>query len=276
MPLTKYACSHCGTWQPWFADELPLACPVCTDVRNALPEDGWDFRRLDQVQSALRTTWEEAYPGIIGFRCTPGFGLGGSGWLILRKEGNIAFEAAPFYTEEALAAIQQLGGIAILSSSHPHAFGALWQLQERFNPEVILHRDALQFTKAFRVTWPADDFHRFAQDLSLRHIGGHYEGHSLLYEERLDAVFCGDALKIEFDEDKPAAISCHKGFHYRIPLSHDELRHYHKVFSQLEFSRVFTPFDYAEGVTREHCLRLFEELLRGVPHTMPISLSELT
>ncbi len=276
MPLIKYACCNCGYWQPWFADQSPLTCPVCTDVRNALPDDGWDFRSFEQVQSAVQTSWGTVCPGILGFHCSPPFGLNGAGWLILREEGNIAFEAAPVYTEEALAEIDRLGGIAILGASHPHGFGALWQLQERFQPTVILHRDALQFTKAFRVTWPADDYHRFAPGVSLRHLGGHYEGQSLLYDENLGAVFCGDALKVEYSDGKPTALSCHKGFHYDIPLSHDELRHYQRVFSQLDFYRVLTPFDYAEGITQTHCLGLFEQLLRGAPHTKPISLSELS
>lgn len=275
MPLAKYACSNCGYWQPWFADQTPPNCPVCTDVRNALPDDGWDFRSFAQVQGSVQTVWEQAYPGLLGFRCSPGFGLGGSGWLILRDEGNIAFEAAPVYTEEALGEIERLGGIAILSASHPHGFGALWQLQERFHPQVILHREALPFTKAFRVTWPTDDYHRFAHGVSLRHLGGHYEGQSLLYDEALGAVFCGDALKVDFTAGKPTALSCHKGFHYEIPLSHDELRHYHRVFAQLDFTRVLTPFDYAEGITQHHCLRLFERLLRGAPHTKPVPLAEL-
>ena len=101
------------------------AFPICTDVRNALPDDGWDFRRFEHVQSALQTSWEEVCPGIFGFHCSPNFGLGGTGWLILREGGNIAFEAAAVYTEKALAEIVQLGGIAMLSSSHPQGFGAL-------------------------------------------------------------------------------------------------------------------------------------------------------
>ena len=41
MALRPYSCGNCGHWQRWFAP--PPSCPVCTDVRNALPEDGWDF-----------------------------------------------------------------------------------------------------------------------------------------------------------------------------------------------------------------------------------------
>lgn len=93
MPLIQYACAHCGFWQPWFAGQQPIGCPVCMDVRNALPPDGWDFRTVEDLTGSVTTHWAEAMPGIIGFSCDPAFGLGSTGWLLLRDEGNIAFEA---------------------------------------------------------------------------------------------------------------------------------------------------------------------------------------
>ena len=61
------------------------------------------------------------------------------------------------------------------------------------------------------------------------------------------------------------AVSCHKGFHYQIPLSPDELRKYRDVFSRLPFTTACTPFEYAPGVTREHAVSLYELLLEAVP-----------
>ena len=40
MPLTYWACGNCGFWQRHFQ---PSDCPVCVDVRNELPADGWRF-----------------------------------------------------------------------------------------------------------------------------------------------------------------------------------------------------------------------------------------
>ncbi len=277
MPLVKYACANCGTWQPWFAHEKPPHCPTCMDVRNALPEDGWDFRSASQVAETVETHWSEAIPGVLGFSCAPQLGLGSTGWVLLRPEGNVGFEAAPWYSRRALAHLESVGGLTHLSSSHVHGFGALWQLQERFDPQLVLHRDALPFTKAFRVRWPVDDQHTLAPDLTLHHVNGHYEGHSVLYDARTRSLFCGDTLKVELDaRGGPTGLSCHKGFHYAIPLSHDELRHYRAVFEGLPFENVFTPFEFARGVTRAHALALFDRLLDGMPHTRPISLEELS
>jgi hypothetical protein len=73
-------------------------------------------------------------------------------------DGNTAFEAAPFYTDDMLDEIERLGGIRFLASSHVHGYGALWQLQDVFQPEVLaIQKEDLRLTKAFRVTWPYDD-----------------------------------------------------------------------------------------------------------------------
>ncbi len=276
MPLARTACTHCGHWHLYFAGQQPPGCLVCTDVRNALPPDGWEFLPVEAVLGRLTNSWREYMPGVWGVSATPQFGLGATGWVIVRPDGNVAFEAAPVYQPDALAFIDGLGGVKVLSCSHPHGMGALWQLADRYKPQVVVHTDGVRFTKAFRVTWPADDVHELAPGLTLYHVGGHYEGHSVLYDAGRRALFAGDALKVDFHPDgRPRAISCHKGYHYEIPLSHGEIRHYRRVFAALPFEHVFTPFEYAAGVTRDHALALFDRLLGGPPTATPVALELL-
>jgi len=271
MPLTRLSCTHCGHWHMWFEGQSPLTlnCTLCSDVRNALPPDGWDFAEPARVSGAVRTRWKEFTPGIWGFWCEPRYGLAGTGWLILRDDGNAAFEAAPFYHDDALGQIERLGGVRVLGSSHPHGYGALWQIQERFDPELVIHREDIRYTKAFRVTTVADDLHEVAPGLTLHHVGGHYEGQCVLYDEDHRALFAGDSLKFgDFDDaGRVRALSCHKGYHYHIPLSKDELRTYRRVYERLPFERAFTPFEYAPNVARDDALALFDRLVAGSPTT---------
>lgn len=277
MPLTHYACANCGHWQIWFDHAPPSACPICCDTRNALPDDGWDFKREAFARETFTNHWREVAPGLWGFWATPKFGLGATGWLIQRDDGNVAFEACPYYQPDALAKLRDLGGVRVLASSHPHGYGALWQLQREFDPILTIHRGDIPYSKAFRVTWPADDVHEIAPGLMLHHVGGHYEGHSVLHDEAHDALFCGDSLKIEFAADgaTPVAISCHKAFHYEIPLTCAELARYVAVFSKLPFTTALTPFEFAPGVTQAHALKLFSRLMTGKPDTRPVSLGAL-
>ncbi|MEM1343754.1 MAG: MBL fold metallo-hydrolase [Pseudomonadota bacterium] len=276
MPLEHYACANCGHWQIWFSGQQPLSCPICTDTRNALPEDGWDFKTEAWAEATFTNTWREYAPGLWGFSASPKFGLGATGWLMVREDGNVLFESCPWYKPDALAKIRELGGVRVLAASHPHGYGALWQIQREFDPIVTIHKADIPYSKAFKVNWPADDIHEIAPGLTLYHVGGHYEGHSVLHDATNRRLFVGDSLKIEQDSaGRSTAISCHKAYHYEIPLSHGELARYVEVFRTLPFDTALTPFEYAPDVGREVAVELFLQQMRAQPHTAPVRLEVL-
>ncbi|TCZ64944.1 MBL fold metallo-hydrolase [Roseicella aquatilis] len=275
MPLTPYSCANCGHWQRYFAP--PPDCPVCTDTRNDLPEDGWRFLAVEEVRPMLRGGWRRLRDDMLAFSTTPPHGLNGTGWLLLHPEGNIAFEAAPFYTEEMLAEIRRLGGIRFLAASHVHGYGALWQLQDAFRPEVLaIQKEDLRLTKAFRVTWPYDEALELLPGLTLHHVGGHYEGQAVLHDARRGILFCGDAFKVDQDAaGENLAVSTHKAFHKSIPLTPAEIRRYREVIAPLDFDTVCTPFEYAPGITRAIALAVLDDQLRGPPGVRHIPIDEL-
>lgn len=275
MPLKPYACANCGHWQRYFAP--PPDCPVCTDVRNDLPEDGWEFLTVDVVQSRVRGQWRQLDRDMMAFSVTPPFGLNGTGWLLLQPEGNIAFEAAPFYTNEMLAEIERLGGIRILAASHVHGYGALWQLQDAFRPDILaIQKDDLNLTKAFRVTSPYDDTFDLGQGRKLHHVGGHYAGQSVLHDADRRILFSGDAFKVDQDAaGNNIAVSTHKAFHKAIPLTPCEVRHYRAVIGELDFDTICTPFEYAPGMTRDIALAVLDDQLRGPSGVRHLPVEEL-
>ena len=275
MPLKPDACSNCGHWQKYFAP--PPDCPVCTDTRNDLPHDGWHFRPADEVRGMLKGHWRRLPRDMVAFSTSPPFGLNGTGWLLLHPEGNVAFEAAPFYTDDMLAEIERLGGIRILASSHVHGYGALWQLQDVFQPEVLaIQKEDLRMTKAFRVTWPYDDALQLRLGLTLHHVGGHYEGQAVMYDEGRRTLFCGDAFKVDQDDKgENLAVSTHKAFHKSIPLTPKEVEKYRSVIAPLDFDTVCTPFEYAPGVTTKIALAVLDDAVQGPPGVRHIPMAEL-
>ena len=269
--MTPYLCTNCGFWQKHFA--VPPTCPVCTDFRHTPPDDGFRFWTPETAHRETRTEWATVDADIVRFRADPSVGIGPSGYLIRHPKGNVFFDGTAYYSSDALDFIAALGGIQWLSASHPHAYGALWQLQERFAPTVALQVQDLPWTNTFNTSWPFDERLDLAPGLTLIHTGGHFAGHSVLYWADRRTLFAGDMLKFHGENKLLTGISTHKGFNRKIPMSHAEVRRYKEIVRDLDFETVYTSFDNAP-CTRADVLRLFDWQLSGPPFFGPVPIGE--
>lgn len=276
LSLPAFFCDNCGFWQRHFAQ--PDRCPLCIDARHVLPRHGWRFHDLADAERRYTCHWSEIEVGVWRFFNDPVEGIASSGYLIRTPGGNVAFEGCAVYSTDALAFIESLGGVRFLAASHPHSYGAIWQLQDRFEPELALHPGDLAWSSALRVTWPFDATLALAPGVSLHLTGGHFDGHTVLYDATRKILFCGDCLKFEMDATNPRradAISAHKAFVRSIPLTPDELRRYRAVFAELDFVQTWTPFEQAANSGRHEALALIDSMLATRPHARPVSLRAL-
>jgi hypothetical protein len=267
MALAPYVCTNCGFWQRSFAP--PARCPVCEDHRHVLPDDGYEM--LTPAQLAGDVVWDEPEPGVWRFRMTEPIGIGPMGYVLEQPQGNVAFEGCGWYSDAALEHIEALGGLRFASASHPHSFGALWRLTERWPEAVVpLQVADLGWAGAFAVTRPYDASLALADDLVLHHTGGHFAGHQVLHDAGRGIVFSGDALKLDLDpadERRALGISCHKAFVRNVPLTEAELRGYRAVFERLDpWAQTWTPFEQGANAGRVAALGLIDDQLAGVPH----------
>lgn len=237
-----------------------------------LPEGGFEFRSPEEVDGGVECSWEPIGEGI--WRCVaePKLGIGPSGYLVETGFGNVAFEGAGWYSDAALDRVEALGGVVYLAASHPHAYGALWRLQERFGARLAVGVEDLPWTGAFPSgpELPFGERLALGPGVELLKTGGHFDGHSVLYLRDRGVLFCGDALKFELDEldgSTAHAVSCHKGFVRRIPLTHEEIRRYKAVFEPLEFGTTITTFEAVTNAGRNEALKLFDTLLAEDPPT---------
>lgn len=276
LDLPPYLCDNCGYWQRLFGP--PPSCPMCLDARHVAPQDGWRFRDAGEAERLYPCRWAEIVPGIWRFWNDPVSGIGPSGYLVQTTSGNMAFEGATVFSEAALDHIASLGGIAILSASHPHSYGALWQLQDRFDPELALPAGDFAWSAALRVSWPYDDRLEPLPGLELHVTGGHFDGHAVLFDRARGILFCGDALKFELDPAdlrQALTISAHKAFVRGVPLTPAELRRYRAVFAALDFGETWTPFEQAGNCGRADVLALIDAMLATRPHAYPVPLATL-
>lgn len=264
--LPAFACTNCGFWQKFF--ETPSSCPICTDYRHVLPANGWSFLGLEEARGRGRCLIDEVEPGIWCYRAERPLGIASLGYVVVRPGGNVGFEGTGWYDEEALDHIESIGGISYLSSSHPHCYGALWQLREKFDPEVILQVGDLPWATAFPPTWTFDEGLRLGDDAELIRTGGHFAGHTILYLPERRIVFAGDALKFEIDPNDgrlATGVSTHKAFVRRIPLTPLEVRRYREIFADLDFDQAWTPFDQCRNAGRKEVLAFLDAQLVGRP-----------
>jgi glyoxylase-like metal-dependent hydrolase (beta-lactamase superfamily II) len=277
VSLRPYVCDNCGFWQRHFA--APASCPVCLDARHVVPDDGWRFFTLEEAQELFPTRWAELEPGVWRFWSEPACGIGPSAYLVRSEHGNLAFEGGCVWTDAALHAVRDLGGVAVAAASHPHSLGALWQLQDAFGAEVAIHPDDLAWTAALTVTWPFDDVLEALPGLDLHLTAGHFPGHAVLHDRARRILFCGDALKFELDPADPrsaVAMSAHKAFVRGVPLTHGELRRYREVFAALDFAQTWSPFEQVADCGRAEALALLDALLAMErPHPRPVPLEDL-
>ena len=270
--MSPYVCTNCGFWQRSFA--VPASCPVCLDFRHAPAEGGFEFWSAEEASKKIITTWREDENGVLIFRTEPALGIGPNGYLIVLPGGNLLFESPAWYSEAALDAIADHGGVRWLAASHPHAYGGLWQAQARFQPETVaIQKEDLPWTNAFQTNRPYDERLELAPSVELRHTGGHFDGHAVLYLRDRRILFAGDMVKFHL-ANNPPGISTHKGFNRRIPMSHAEVRRYQEVVESLDFDETYTTFEHApKGVgTRTAVLNLFQTQLRGGPFFGPVPL----
>lgn len=276
LDLPAFFCDNCGFWQRSFA--TPTSCPLCIDARHVMPQKPWRFHDRAEAERRYPCHWREVEPGVWRFWNEPCDGIGSSGYLIQTPEGNLAFEGCCVYSAAALLAIERLGGIKVLSASHPHSYGALWQLQDRFDPELALHPGDLAWSGAVCVSWPFDDALEPVPGLELHLTAGHFAGHTVLYDRARRILFCGDCLKFELDPRDPrraTTISTHKAFVRGIPLTPGELRRYRAVFAGLDFVQTWTPFEQAANSGRAEALALIDAMLATRPHAYPVPLDSL-
>ena len=268
-----YVCSNCGFWQRHFAP--PTSCPLCLDARHVVPVDGWRFLDCAEAQTAWSTRFEELEPGAWRFWNEPVEGIGPSGYLLTSSAGNVFFEGCSVFDETALAKIESLGGIAVLSASHPHSYGALWQLQDRFEPELALPAADFAWSAALRITWPWDDHLELGPGINLHRTGGHFDGHAVLHDRERRLLLCGDALKFELDpadRRRATTASTHKAFVRSVPLTTNELRRYREVFAPLDFTATWTPFEQVRNYGRAEALCLIDMQLATRPHSRQVPL----
>src|SRR5205823_5851408 len=85
-----------------------------------------------------RTEVREVEPDLLGIGVQPGIGVGQRGLVVRTSEGNVLWDPSAFIDQAAVDAVRDAGGLAAVSSSHPHMYGAAVEWSHAFEAEILL------------------------------------------------------------------------------------------------------------------------------------------
>jgi glyoxylase-like metal-dependent hydrolase (beta-lactamase superfamily II) len=177
-------CRLCGTHFP--PDEKPEACAVCVDVRGLgfAPRGDGRLTTLQELQQGFRLQTSEVDPGLVGIGMTPQLAAGHRALVVQTPEGNVMWDCLPIIDDEAVAAVEELGGLTAIAVSHPHFYGAMVEWSRTFGDAPIYVHEAdrewvLRPDPAVRY-WSGPT-QSLPGGLTLIHCAGHFEGAAVLH-----------------------------------------------------------------------------------------------
>jgi glyoxylase-like metal-dependent hydrolase (beta-lactamase superfamily II) len=183
----------------------------------------------------------EVEPGLTGIASEPDVGVGQRALLVCTAEGNLLWDPAPFVDDAAFEAVRAAGGLAAISSSHPHMYGAAVEWSRTFDVPILLP----EADEAWLMR-PDADVRRWAGKLqplpgvTLVQCGGHFAGSSVLHwtagAEGRGAILCGDTIFVTPGEDR---VSFVYSAPVRLPLAEAGVRGILDALAPYEFDRIY-------------------------------------
>lgn len=213
MFAAPWICVTCGSHVYHEGDAPPEECEICEDDRQWVPAGGQLWTTLEKMAAdGFRTVVREVEPGLLGVGAEPMIGIGQRGLVLRTGEGNVLWDPSPYLDEAAVEAVREAGGLAAVSASHPHFYGAVVEWSRLFDAEILL---------------PEVDIHWLSRPASMEHLvrtwsgtvplfdgvtlvqcGGHFPGSSVLHWAAgaggQGVLLTGDTINISPGEDRVA------------------------------------------------------------------------
>ncbi|GLY32272.1 hypothetical protein [Kineosporia sp. NBRC 101731] len=253
--MTTWICSTCGLEHP-DTEHPPETCAICEDERQYVPDSGqsWTTHRA-LAEAGHRVSVQELEPDLYAVRCSPRFAIGQRGLLLRTPQGNLLWEPPGVFDAAAVAAIQDLGGAAVITASHPHLVGASVSYSHALGDVPVLVAEAdrawvrrpdpvVQFWGGTREVLPG---------VKLLECGGHFAGSAVAHwaagAQGRGVLLTGDTIFVGGDR---ASVSAMRSYVNLIPLPAPAIRRIRETVAPYAFDRLYGGFDHAVIDTGAH------------------------
>ncbi len=241
MPAPRidiWVCPTCGANFPP-GPEPPVRCPLCEDERQWVPPTGQVWRAMGELaDSGFHTEVREIEPDLLGIGVQPGIGVGQRGLVVCTPEGNLLWDPPAFLDAAAIDAVRDAGGLAAVSSSHPHMYGAAVEWSHAFDAPMHLaeaDREWMPRPDPAVQTWSGSL--EVLPGVTLVQCGGHFPGSAALHWSVAGgAVLVGDTLFVTPGADRVSFIWSAPN---RLPLPEAEVRRIVDALAPYRFDRIY-------------------------------------
>jgi glyoxylase-like metal-dependent hydrolase (beta-lactamase superfamily II) len=204
--MTNWICVTCGT-QFAASETEPAECPICTDARQYVPEEGQRWTILDELRADYRNEIRDD-AGITGVGVDPWFAIGQRALLA----DGLMWDCVHLVDDEAAEEVERRGGLRGIAISHPHYYTGMVEWAHRFDCPIYIHADderwIMRPDPAVEL-WEGD-VKELGDGLTLVRCGGHFAGGTVLHWEARRALLSGDIVQVIPDRS-------HVGFMYSYP-----------------------------------------------------------
>lgn len=197
----------------------------------------------EMAESGFHNEVRSVEPGLTGFGTTPKFAIGQRALLVQTSAGNILWDCLSFLDEESVAAVERLGGLAVIAVSHPHFYSSVVEWSRRFGSvPVYLHEANRPW-----VMRPDPVIEFFDSDtlsplpgITLVRCGGHFPGSTVLHwdggAEGGGMLLTGDTISVVADR---RYVSFMYSYPNTIPLAPYEVRRIVNAVRPFAFHRLY-------------------------------------
>ena len=236
-----WVCRACGVQYPP-SSEPPADCPICLDERQYVPLEGQAWAGYAELEAAGQDyEIRELEPGLTGLRCLPQLGIGPVGYLVQTPAGNVLWDCPSHVGERVAAEVRARGGLAAISASHPHFYGAMADWSAAFGAPILLpeadRRWVMRSDPAVRF-W--NDSVELLPGLVALCCGGHFDGSSVLHWPAgaggRGVLFTGDTIMVVPDRRH---VSFMRSYPNLIPLPAAAVARIASVVEPLRFDRIY-------------------------------------
>jgi len=239
--MENYICITCGTQYP-ASSAAPAHCPICEDDRQYVNQNGQQWTTLAELRREHTNDLTPIDPGITAIRTAPGFAIAQQAHLIQTSAGNLLWDCISFLDDATVAEVQQRGGIAAITISHPHFYSSMIEWSRAFDAPIFLHADNRPWVMRpdDAIKFWEGDAHELLPGLTAVRCGGHFPGSSALHwadgVAGKGALFTADTLNVVADR---RYLSFMYSYPNQIPLNARAVRGIVAAVEPYAFDRIY-------------------------------------